>query len=180
VSEREPAIALAQTRLLRPPVLHGEVEIVRAGVGERAFPAHLSAGLGLCVKSGAAHDVVANGRPLVYPDDAVSIRAPGCVWASGAGRHGFVSLDIEPTFLHGISAASGMRFVPRAALPSLSRAAAALAPADSELYAEQLLTALLDRVVQARLLVHQPTRRREGRSRPVGTSWPSTWTGGRR
>ena len=156
MSEREPAIALAQTRLLRPPALHGEVEIVRAGVAERAFPAHLSAGLGLCVKSGAAHDVVANGRPLVYPDDAVSIRAPGCVWASGAGRHGFVSLDVEPTFLHGISAASGMRFVPRAALPSLSRAAAALATADSELYAEQLLTALLDRVVQAGLLVHEP------------------------
>lgn len=156
MSESGPAIALAQTRLLRPPTLRGAVEIVRAGVAQRAFPAHLSAGLGLCVKSGAAHDVVANGRPLVYPDDAVSIRAPGCVWASGPGRHGFVSLDVEPAFLRGISAAPGMRFAPRAALPSLRRAAAALAAADSELYAEQLLTGLLDRVVDAGLLVHEP------------------------
>jgi AraC-like DNA-binding protein len=156
VSEPGPAIALAKTRLLRPPALHDGAEIVHADVAERAFPAHFSAGLGLCVKTGPAHDVVANGRPLVYPDDAVSVRAPGCVWASRPGRHGFVSLDIEPEMLHGISAASGMRFAPRAALPSISRAAGALAAADSTLHAEQLLTSLLARVVGAGLLVHEP------------------------
>ena len=156
MSEPGPAIALAKTRLLRPPTLSGRVEIVRAGVADREFPAHLSTSVGLCVKSGAAHDVVADGRPLVYPDDSVSVRAPGCVWASRPGRHGFVSLDIEPELLRGISAASGMRFTPRAALPSIARAAAALAAADSTLHAQQVLTAVLDRVVHAGLLVHEP------------------------
>jgi AraC-like DNA-binding protein len=156
VSEPGPAIALAKTRLLRPAALHGRVEIVRAGVADRSFPAHLSTSLGLCVKVGGAHAVVADGRPLVYPDDAVSVRAPGCVWASGPGRHGFLSVDVEPALLRGISAASGMRFVPRPALPSLAGAAAALAAAESTLHAEQLLTQLLDRVVEAGLLVHEP------------------------
>jgi AraC-like DNA-binding protein len=156
VSEPGPAIALAETRLVRPAALHGEVEIVRAGVAERAFPVHLSAGLGLCVKSGPAHDVVTNGRPLVYPEDAVSVRSPGCVWASRPGRQGFVSVDIEPALLHGISAAPGMRFAPPAALPSIVRAADALTAADSSLYAEQLLTQLLSSVVGAGLLEHEP------------------------
>ena len=156
MSEPRPAVALAKTRLLRPSALHGGVEIVRAEVADRAFPAHLSATLGLCVKSGAAHDVVADGRPLAYPEEAVSVRAPGCVWASRPGRHGFVSLDIEPALLCGISASSGMRFAPRAALPSISGTAAALTTADSSLHAEQLLTGLLARVVRAGLLVHEP------------------------
>lgn len=156
MSDPGPAIALAKTSLLRPPALHGGVEIVRADVAERAFPTHLSSGLGLCVKIGGDHGVVADGQSLVYPADAVSVRAPHCVWASGAGRHGFVSLDIEPHLLRGISAASGMRFAPPAALPSIPGAAAALAAADSTLHAEQLLTGLLDRVVHAGLLVHEP------------------------
>lgn len=156
MSEAGPAIALAETTLARPAALRGQVEIVRAGVTERTFPAHLSVALGLCLKTGGPHDVMADGRPLVYPGDAVSVRGPGCVWASGPGRHGFVSIDIEPARLAGISAASGIRFAPSAALPSIDRAATALAAADSTLHAEQLLTQLLSAVVATGLLHHEP------------------------
>lgn len=156
MSEPAPAVALAETRLLRPAALGGAVEVVRAGVAQRAFPTHLSTSLGLCVKTGGAHEVMADGRLTVYPGDAVSVRTPGCVWASRAGRHGFVSIDVDPSRLAGITAPAGMRFAPRVALPSIHRAAATLAAADSTLYAEQVLTQLLDAVVAAGLLRHEP------------------------
>lgn len=154
----EPAIhvALAATRLRRPELLQGSVEIVHAAVANRAFPTHLSTTLGLCVKTGPAHDVVAEGQSVTYPSDAVSVRAPGCVWASGPGRHGFVSIDVDTTRLGGIAVTAGMRFVPRAALPSIGRAATALVAADSTLYAEQVLTQLLESAVAAGLLRQEP------------------------
>ena len=156
MSEPAPAVALAATHLERPETLDGAVEIVVAGVAHRAFPTHLSTTLGLCVKTGPAHEVVADGRPVTYPADAVSVRAPGCVWASGPGEHGFVSIDVHPGRLAGISTAPGMRFVNQAALPSISRAAAELVAAESTLHAEQLLTSLLGSVVAAGLLRHEP------------------------
>src|SRR4051794_34451672 len=91
-------VALAGCSIQRPRHLPG-VEIVVADVGLRRFPAHVSDGLGVCVKYGGGHDVTVEGRRLRYPADAVSVRAPGCLWASEAGMHAFVSIDIAPELL---------------------------------------------------------------------------------
>lgn len=163
----DPAIALADSRLHRPRHLAGTVEIVNADVARRTFPAHLSTSLGICVKAGAEHDVAADGRSLVYPADSVSVRAPGCVWASRPGRHGFVSIDIEPSHLAGLRSGAGMRFAHQRTLPSLPRVAAALATAESALLAEQILTQLLDAVIDSGLMAYGPD---PGRSDAVAVS----------
>ena len=115
---------------------------------------------------------------MVYPEDAVSVRAPGCVWASGAGRHGFVSsrADLPARHLgrerHAVRATDELH-------RSLVRRRA-LTTADSELYAEQLFTALLDRAVQAGLLVHEPDPEARG-AVAAGRDFLATHrTGGRR
>ena len=92
-------IAIKDCHVSRPPHLGQGVEIVAAPAAHRQFPARVSDGLGLCVKYGGSHQVVVEGRRLVYPSDSVSVRTPGCVWASEPGVHGFVSIDVAPELL---------------------------------------------------------------------------------
>ena len=78
-------IALAGCTIWRPPLENGSVEIVSADSRPRRFPTRVTESLGICVKTGTAHAVRADGRPLVYPADSVCVRPPGCVWESEPG-----------------------------------------------------------------------------------------------
>ena len=142
---REPAIALANCAVHRPPQLAG-VEVVVAGRAVRSFPTRLSDGLGICVKYGGAHDVLVEDRRVVYPADAVSVRSPGSVWASETGRHGFVSIDVAPERLPSDWAGAAMAFVGRQAMPDVAATARRLARAEDALAADEILTGLLDAV----------------------------------
>jgi hypothetical protein len=101
-------VSLANRTILRPPVMGGSVEVVLAKPAVRRFLAHLSEALGVCVKFGGAHDVVADGRRRRYPAESVSVRAPGCVWASEEGWYGFASIDVAPGLLPPDWAGAGM------------------------------------------------------------------------
>jgi hypothetical protein len=81
--------------------------------------------LGVCVKYGGAHEVVADGRRRRYPADSVSVRAPGCVWASEEGRYGFVSIDVAPALLPPDWAGAGMGFAATRELPGVAQGGAA-------------------------------------------------------
>ena len=50
----------------------------------------------MCLKIGGTHEVSVDGRRTSYPADSVSLRAPGCVWASDDGVQGFLSIDLAP------------------------------------------------------------------------------------
>lgn len=94
-----PSLGLAGCELDRPAAFDAGVEVVTASVVPRAFPTRVSSGLGICLKWGANHEVMAEGRSLVYPADALCIRTPGCVWSSDAAAVGFVSIDVAPELL---------------------------------------------------------------------------------
>jgi AraC-like DNA-binding protein len=118
----------------------------------RQFPPHVSEGLGICVKSGEAHDVVVEGRRLRYPADSVSLRAPGCVWASEAGLHGFVSVDVPAERLPPDWSGVPMGFLGRRALPDVAAAARQIIAASDALEADEVLTGLLDAVFAGEVL----------------------------
>ncbi len=128
------------------------MEVVAAGVGARSFPAHLSDGLGVCVKDGDAHEVTVEGRRLRYPADAVSVRTPGCVWASEAGVHGFVSIDVAPGLLPDDWTGAPMAFAARRALPDVVGVARRITGAADTLEAEETLAGLLDALCRNGLL----------------------------
>lgn len=90
------SLALAAVdQLVRPASLGGSVEIAIASPAPRTFPTRVSGTLGVCLKIGPAHRVMADGRWLEYPADAICVRTPGCVWSSDVrGPIGFVSLDM--------------------------------------------------------------------------------------
>src|SRR6266542_4079483 len=120
-----PRQALDGCRVERPPGWDGGVEIVEASVEPRAFPLRVSTGLGICLKRAPApHHVVADGRALIYPADALCIRPPGCAWQSAATDAWFLSIDVEPALLPEGARAAPMSFLPIAALPSVEEAAA--------------------------------------------------------
>jgi hypothetical protein len=102
-------VALSGCRIVRPPELSERVEIVVAGPAVRTFPPRVSTGLGVCVKVGGTHEVAVDGRRTSYPADGVSLRAPRCVWASGEGVHGFVSVDVDPELLPEDGCTAGWR-----------------------------------------------------------------------
>jgi AraC-like DNA-binding protein len=84
---------------------------VSATAVPRAFPTRVTDGLGLCLKSGTDHDVIANGRACIYPADTLCIRRPGCVWSSDAAAVGFLSVDVAPALLPEEIGQREMRFV---------------------------------------------------------------------
>jgi AraC-like DNA-binding protein len=139
-------IALSNCRIYRPVELSEGVEVVVAGRGLRRFPARVSDGLGVCVKFGGGHEVEIEGRRVVYPADSVSLRAPGCVWSSAEGMHGFVSIDVSPGLLPPDAEGKGMAFIGRASLPDVAEAARGLVEADDPLAADEILTQMLNAV----------------------------------
>jgi AraC-like DNA-binding protein len=137
-------VALAAVTIARPR-LAPDVEVVVAEPGRRQFPPRLSTALGICLKSGPAHRVTADGREQTFPADGVCVRAPGCVWETSTGLNGFVSIDVPSTLLTGAWLGSGMRFAPRCAFPDVAQRAQALLSADSALHAEELIADLVGR-----------------------------------
>ena len=114
-----------------------------APTAHRQFPARVSDGLGLCVKYGGSHQVVVEGRRLVYPGDSVSVRTPGCVWASEPGVHGFVSIDVAPELLPDDVRGQPMSFLRRRTIPDVAATARRLLDADDPFAAEEILTRFL-------------------------------------
>jgi AraC-like DNA-binding protein len=141
----DPDVALANCSIHRPWQLPG-VEIVAAGIGVRRFPAHVSDGLGICVKSGAAHDVVVDGRRLRYPADSVSVRTPGCLWTSETGVHGFISVDVPGERLPPDWSGRAIEFLGRRMVPDVAALARRITGAADALEAEEVLTGLLGAV----------------------------------
>jgi AraC-like DNA-binding protein len=121
-----PMIGLSGCRISRPLDLDGAVEIVWASHAVRRFPMRVSDGLGVCLKSGSAHAVRSDGRWLTYPENAVSIRYPGCVWSSEPTAAAFVSIDIAPPLLPAELEYRTMQFVPPSRLPAIGVLAARL------------------------------------------------------
>jgi len=148
MSNTVPSVGLTGVRVARARHLAG-VEIARAAVAARSFPVHVSPGLGICVKSGDSHRVVADGRRMDYPRDAVCLRPPGCIWESHKGRHGFVSVDLTPDLVEEVVgemttiARARMSFVARRAAPDLPRLVKALERADSRFEVESLVAGLV-------------------------------------
>ena len=118
----------------------------------RRFPARVSDGLGLCVKYGGSHEVVVDGRRLVYPGDSVSVRTPGCVWASEPGMHGFVSIDVASELLPDDVRGQPMSFLGRNSFPDVADTARRLLDADDPFAAEEILTSLLGAVFSTAVL----------------------------
>jgi AraC-like DNA-binding protein len=123
------------------------VEIVAAGALPRAFPTRVSSGLGICLKRGPAHRVTANGRELLYPSDAICVRAPGCVWSCEAAPRGFLSIDIAPQLLPPDLDPSSMRYLRPSRELDVRRAARQLC-ADDALASQQALAELVAAVVE--------------------------------
>jgi AraC-like DNA-binding protein len=148
---RPPAVvALSGCRIER--VLQGAVEIVDAAPANRAFPDRVSESLGLCLKTGPAHEVRADGRALRYPADALCVRAPGTVWSARAtGPAGFLSIDIERALLPEGGLVGPMRFVEPAALPGVRHALAVLRAGVETLDQQVVIAELIDAVIDVGL-----------------------------
>jgi AraC-like DNA-binding protein len=152
--DARPLQALEGCRVARPPGFDGGIEIVEASMEPRAFPLRVSTGLGICLKRArAAHDVVADGRAIVYPAEAVSVRAPGCAWRSAATDAWFLSIDLEPALLPAGTWAAPMSFVPASSLPSVEATTALLlAGAAEALPASEALAAMVQALGDVGLL----------------------------
>jgi AraC family chemosensory pili system transcriptional regulator ChpD len=107
-----PVVALDGCTIRRPCGFAGGVEIVMTRSIPRAFPTHVSEGLGLCLKLGVAHAVTSNGKAQTYPADSLCVRAPGCVWSCEAAPVGFLSVDIALPLLPEDIGRQSMRFLP--------------------------------------------------------------------
>lgn len=136
------SVALAGCRITRPPTFAGHVEIVAARQAPRGFAARLSNNLGVCMKFGASHEVMSDGRHLVYPADAVRVRVPGCVWSSEVADVGFLSIDIDSSLLPQSLRRQPMRFLEREC-PDVRRFAVALETGDTRLAQESALAELI-------------------------------------
>ena len=154
-------IALADCRIDHPPHFAGAVEIVSAGPAPRAFPSRVSQSLGVCLKRGAAHAVRSEGRPLVYPADSVCVRPPGCIWSSEAAAVGFSSLDIAPELLGPAPRDTGMRFCSADRVPNIEQLCAELVRGASRLRASELVTALVNAVIDAGALASDGFERQQ-------------------
>jgi AraC-like DNA-binding protein len=141
-------------------VHRGDVEIVAGAPANRAFPDRLSESLGICLKFGADHDVMADGRKLRYPRDAVCVRGPGCIWSTpSTGPVGFVSIDIAPALLPAECIRGGMRFAEAAKLPDLRRCIRTLQSNAPQLQKDAIVTSLIEALqrldlIQTRHLDH--------------------------
>ncbi|MEJ7811293.1 MAG: hypothetical protein WKG32_12850 [Gemmatimonadaceae bacterium] len=145
------AIALDGCHIKR--YLDNAVEVVHATPADRSFPDRVNESLGVCLKTGPAHDVRADGRTLRYPEDAICVRTPGTVWSTRAtGQAGFLSIDIEPTLLPPGGLIGAMRFVERPALRGLSRCIRVLRSDASTLNKQVVVTELIDALLGAGLV----------------------------
>jgi AraC-like DNA-binding protein len=142
------SVGLSGCQLLRPAHLADHVEVTSAAPARRSFPMRLSESLGICIKTGSDHTVLADGRTLVFPADAVSVRPPGCVWSTPAQGSGFLSIDIAPSLLPEAGVHGAMTFLPRKAIPGLERVIRALLAADSALCAEEIVMQLVESMIQ--------------------------------
>src|SRR6266545_5563708 len=123
VTQTPANVALEGCRVWRPAGLGEAVELVAARPANRTFPLRMTDSLGICLKTGPAHDVQVNGRWVAYPADAICVRPPGCVWRCAAtGVAGFVSIDVEGAALPRGIAQRSMTFLPGDQIPELSRA----------------------------------------------------------
>jgi AraC family chemosensory pili system transcriptional regulator ChpD len=142
VGNRSAAVALDGCVITRPSGFDGAVEIVAAQSVTRSFPTHVSESLGICLKVGAAHDVISDGKHMTYPADSVCVRAPGCVWSCEAAPVGFLSIDVASTLLPDDVGPRSMRFLPRAPELDLQHVASRLCSTDP-LLREQSAVALV-------------------------------------
>jgi AraC-like DNA-binding protein len=150
MAERLP-VALAGVRIER--VLEATVEVAEAVPRERRFPDRVSYTLGICLKTGGAHEVQADGRSLTYPEDSVCVRTPGCVWSTrSTGNVGFVSLDIEATVLPEGGVSGEMRFARAQDLPDLRAIAGTLRASGGVLEKQTAVAELISALVDAQLV----------------------------
>lgn len=144
-------VALAGVRIER--VLAATVEVAEAAPADRQFPDRISDTLGVCLKIGGEHEVQANGRSLKYPEDAVCVRTPGCVWAArSTGNVGFLSLDIEAAALPDGGISGGMSFTRARDLPDLRALANVLRGSGGALEKQTVVTELVSALLDARLV----------------------------
>ncbi|MGH2587760.1 MAG: helix-turn-helix transcriptional regulator [Dehalococcoidia bacterium] len=160
-------VALAACRISRPAVFEGGVEIVVAPPAVRGFPTRVSEGLGVNLKIGAAHDVTSDGRPLIYPADAVCVRSPGCVWSSDVTTAGFVAIDIAPVLLPQGVAYAPMKFLPRSDLPDLPTLAGRLDQNEDPLRQQETLVELVEALFARDVLDAEELRAGADRRRAV-------------
>jgi AraC-like DNA-binding protein len=126
-------------------VLEGRVEIVEAAPADRRFPDRVGESLGIVLKGGAAHDVVADGRALRYPHDALCVRPPGCVWSTAStGPASFLSIDIDAACLPPGRVGGPMRFIAPERVPALRENVLALRFDASPLRQQTAATELVD------------------------------------
>ncbi len=149
-------IALSGCRISHPPDFDGAVEIVRASYAVRSFPMRVSDELGICLKNGPAHSVRSDGRALTYPENAVCIRFPGCVWSSEAAAAAFISIDISPRILPMEIESRRMEFVPSSKLPGIAALAAHLDASNERFSREEAIIRLVNELLP---LAHQPLSR---------------------
>jgi AraC-like DNA-binding protein len=146
-----PTVALDGCRIGR--ALDSAVEIVEAAPRNRSFPDRVNESLGICMKTGPAHDVRADGRTLRYPADAICIRAPGTVWSTAAtGLAGFLSIDVEPSLLPEGGVVGAMRFAERGDLPDVPGCAQLLRSDADVLCKQTAVTELVDALLRVGLL----------------------------
>jgi AraC-like DNA-binding protein len=149
-----PSVGLDRSRIDR--ALGGLIEIAEAGPANRCFPDRVTERLGICLKTGPAHQLRADGRVTSYPANAICVRPPGCIWSVAAtGPVGFISIDLAPSLLPaGIPRGAGMAFAPRdtEALPDIVRLASALRTNRSDPDGEERALDLVLAVERAGLL----------------------------
>jgi AraC-like DNA-binding protein len=136
-------VALDGCTILRPEGFEGRVEIVEAQSVARAFPTHLSESLGVCSKTGGAHEVTSDGKSLRYPADALCVRAPSCVWSCEAAPVGFLSIDFAASLLPDDVKPRSMRFLPKSPQLDLDRVASRLCSSDPLLREQSLVDLIL-------------------------------------
>lgn len=137
----------------------GAVELAEASPANRSFPARVTESLGICLKVGPDHRVVADGRVLVYPEGSICVRPPGCVWAAAStGLAGFLSLDIGSSLLPLGLAKRPMAFVPPGVLPSFRWWAESVRRAATAERSIEIITELLVTMEGAGLLSAEESR----------------------
>src|SRR5262245_59871253 len=141
-------VALRGCRMDR--VLDGSVEIVDARPAERSFPDRVTETLGVCLKFGPDHDVKADGRTMRYPRDTICVRLPGYVWsASTTGRVGFLSIDIDASYVPEDGPRRTMHFFEPDIVPNLPHCARVLRSSASVLAKEEALISLVEVVAES-------------------------------
>jgi AraC-like DNA-binding protein len=148
--ERSP-VALDGVRVQR--VLAATVEVAEATPADRRFPDRISDTLGVCLKTGAEHEVQADGQKVRYPANSICVRTPGCVWAiRSTGNVGFLSFDLEAAVLPAGGVRGAMRFARPSELPDLHALAATLRGPAETLEKQTAVTELVSALLDAKLV----------------------------